>query len=341
MRKIVIHSPGSYDKLRLEEHPSPPLAKGHVRVAIKAAGINYADITVRWGLYESAKQYVGWPITPGFEFSGIVTESDDASFKVGDAVFGLTRFGAYASEIVVPAHQLYHRPNILDEVAAAGFPAVFLTAYHALFQNIVIRPGMRVLIHSAAGGVGSSLVQLAKLAGLYVVGVVGRAAKVALVKELGADAVIDKSNEDLWGRAREFSPEGYDLILDANGVETLKSSYEHLRPTGKLVVYGFHTMLPKEGGRINWFKLAWHWLKTPRFNPLDMTTANKSVVTFNLSFLFDRTDLLSEGMNEMLKWLVAGQIKVAKVTSYPAEQVADAHRDLESGKTTGKLVLTF
>ncbi len=341
MQKIVIHSPGGYEKLCLEEHPAPAMKPGHVRVAIKAAGINYADITVRWGLYESAKQYVGWPITPGFEYAGVVSESDDERFSVGERVFGLTLFGGYASEIVVPPHQLFKLPAQFDFATGAGFPAVFLTAYHALFQNIVVRPGMKVLIHSAAGGVGSSLVQLAKIAGLEVVGVVGRSEKVALVKSLGADAVIDKSQEDLWHRAQLYAPAGYDIILDANGVETLQASYEHLRPTGKLVVYGFHTMLPKSGGRINWLKLAWHWLRTPRFNPLQMTTANKSVVTFNLSFLFDRTDLLHCAMEEMLGWVEAGRVNVAKVTTYRASEVGHAHRDLESGKTSGKLVLEF
>ena len=341
MRKVVIHSAGGYEKLKLEEHSTPLIQPGKVKVEVKASGINYADITVRWGLYESAKKFIGWPITPGFEFSGIVSETEDDRFKVGDEVFGITLFGGYSSEIVVPAHQLYHLPKSFNFSQAAGFPAVFMTAYHALFQNIVVRPEMTVMIHSAAGGVGSSLVQLAHIFGMKVIGVVGSSHKVDIVKSLGADYVIDKSTEDLWQRANDLCPEGFDVILDANGVETLGESYKHLRPTGKLICYGFHTMMPKTGGRINWFKLIYNWLKTPRFNPLDMTTSNKSVVTFNLSFLFDRMDLLGEAMDEMLPWLEQGKIKVAKVNEYKVEDVAKAHADLESGKTIGKLVLTF
>lgn len=341
MRKVVIHSAGGYEKLKLEEHSSPIAKDGQVKVLVKAAGINYADITVRWGLYESAKKFIGWPITPGFEFSGTVLESHDDKFKQGDKVFGITLFGGYAEEIVVPAHQLYHLPTSMNYSQAAGFPAVFMTAYHALFQNIVVRPEMTVLIHSAAGGVGSSLVQLAKVFGMKVVGVVGSSHKVEIVKNLGADEVIDKSTQSLWGRAQEICPDGFDIILDANGVETLGDSYKNLRPTGKLICYGFHTMMPKTGGRINWIKLAINWLKTPRFNPLDMTTSNKSVVTFNLSFLFDRMDLLGEAMEKMMPWLEEGKIKVAKVNEYKVEDVALAHADLESGKTIGKLVLIF
>lgn len=341
MRKVVIHSAGGYEKLNIEEHPSPIPKAGQVKVQVKAAGINYADITVRWGLYESAKKFIGWPITPGFEFSGVVLESHDDKFKVGDKVFGITLFGGYASQIVIPAHQLYHLPASMNFSEAAGFPAVFMTAYHALFQNIVVRPEMTVLIHSAAGGVGSSLVQLAKVFGMKVVGVVGSSHKVDIVRKLGADEVIDKSSQDLWAKAKEICPAGFDVILDANGVETLGDSYKNLRPTGKLICYGFHTMMPKTGGRINWFKLALNWLKTPRFNPLDMTTSNKSIVTFNLSFLFDRMDLLGEAMEKMMPWLEEGKIKVAKVNEYKVEDVGLAHADLESGKTIGKLVLTF
>tara|TARA_R110000868_G_scaffold72133_5_gene210410 strand:+ start:3749 stop:4774 length:1026 start_codon:yes stop_codon:yes gene_type:complete len=341
MQKVVIHSPGGYEKLCLEEHSSPKCEEGSVKVKVAFAGINYADITVRWGIYESAKKFIGWPITPGFEYSGTVLESKSEKFKPGDEVFGITLFGGYASEIVAPEHQLYHKPQSLSFSQAAAFPAVFMTAYHALFQNIVIRPGMKVMIHSAAGGVGSSLVQLCKQAKLEVTAVVGRSAKVDLVKELGADFVIDKSSERLWQKARQICPEGYDIILDANGVETLGDSYKNLRPTGKLICYGFHTMLPKQGGRINWLKLAINFLKTPRFSPLKMTTDNKSVVTFNLSFLFDRMDLLGEAMQAMLPMLERGEIKVAKVSEYEAKNVGQAHADLESGKTVGKLVLKF
>tara|TARA_R110000868_G_scaffold117600_15_gene312584 strand:+ start:84857 stop:85882 length:1026 start_codon:yes stop_codon:yes gene_type:complete len=341
MQKVVIHSPGGYDKLCLEEHPAPEMKKDSVRVKVAFAGINYADITVRWGIYESAKKFIGWPITPGFEFSGVVMESDNDQFKSGDEVFGITLFGGYCSEIIIPAHQLYKKPTSLTFSEAAAFPAVFMTAYHALFQNIVVRAGMKVMIHSAAGGVGSSLVQLCKQAKLEVTGVVGRSDKVAIVKELGADHVIDKQTQELWSQAHKICPEGFDIILDANGVETLGDSYKNLRPTGKLVCYGFHTMLPKQGGRINWLKLAVNFLRTPRFSPLKMTTDNKSVVTFNLSFLFDRMDLLGEAMESMLPMLERQEIKVAKVTEYEAKNVGQAHADLESGKTVGKLVLKF
>lgn len=343
MKKIVIHSAGGYEKLCLEEHPSlTPLAR-QVCVQNEASGINYADIAVRWGLYASAKKFVGWPITPGFEFAGTVKSigAGVIRFKVGDPVFGVTLFNAYASEVVVPEHQLFIRPAAWTPLQCAGFPAVYLTAYHALFQHIRLRKGMRILVHSAAGGVGSALLQLCKIAECEAVGVVGASHKFDYAKECGAVAVIDKSKQDLWKEAERLSPQGYDIVLDANGVSTLKQSYNHLAPTGKLISYGFHTMLPKKGGHVNYLKLAFNYLRSPRFNPIKMTSENKSLITFNLSFLFDRPEFLAEGMTDMLKWIAEGRIKPPRVTAYPVEKVGEAHEKLESAQSIGKLVITF
>ncbi|HEX2554629.1 MAG TPA: zinc-binding dehydrogenase [Microvirga sp.] len=341
MRKIVVHRAGGYEQLKLETHPDPRPGDGQVLVRTEAVGVNYADVCVRWGVYESARRYVGWPITPGFEYAGRVEAlgSGVRHLAVGDPVFGLTRFGGYATHVCADADLVWPRPAALDPEAAAGFLAVHLTAYHGLLQNVVIRPGMRVLVHSAAGGVGSALVQLARLHGLVVVGVVGASHKVAYVQDRGADAVIDKSRQSLWDEAARLSPEGYDLVFDANGPETLARSYAHLRPTGKLMVYGFHTLLPKAGGRISYLKAGLGLLRMPRFKPLAMTTQNKGVVAFNLSFLFDRIDLLHPAVSDLVGWVEAGRIGAPGVRSFPLAEAALAHRALESGETTGKLVL--
>ena len=184
------------------------------------------------------------------------------------------------------------------------------------------------------------LVQLGKLAGCRVTGVVGAAHKVDPARAMGADAVIDKSTQPLWKTAERLAPDGFDIILDANGVATLRQSYRHLAPVGKLVVYGFHGMLPRRGGVPHRLRLAWDYLRTPRFSPFDLTTRNRSVLGFNLSFLFDRTATLQHGLQQLLGWLEQGKLQPPVVSCYPFESVAQAHRDLESGQTTGKLVLT-
>ena len=343
MRKVVIHAPGSHEKLKLEEHPEPRPGKGEILVDVEAAGVNYADCIIRMGLYESAKKYVGWPITPGFEVAGKVAALGEGAKgpAVGTPVLAVTRFGGYASRVSVPEHQVFPIPKGFSAADAAGFPAVSLTAYYALFELVRLRPGMTLLVHSAAGGVGSALVQLGKIAQCRVIGVVGASHKVEVARRLGADAVIDKSGQPLWQTAEKLAPEGFDVALDANGVETLGESYRHLAPAGKLIVYGFHTMMPKQGGRPNWIKLAADWLRTPRFNPLDLTNDNKSVLAFNLSYLFHRKDILSEAMERLTGWVEQGSFVAPPVKTFPVEDVAGAHRALEGAGTVGKLVLTF
>ena len=178
-----------------------------------------------------------------------------------------------------------------------------------------------------------------RIAGCRVIGVVGASHKVEAVQSLGADAVIDKSTRPLWQEAERLSPDGYDIVLDANGVSTLKQSYRHLAPVGRLVVYGFHSMLPRRGGIPHRLRLAWDYWRTPRFSPFSLTTRNRSVLGFNLSFLFDKSAIMQQGLRQLLQWLEEGKLQAPRVTTYPFERVADAHRDLESAQTIGKLVL--
>jgi NADPH:quinone reductase-like Zn-dependent oxidoreductase len=341
MKKVVIHTPGGYDRLQVETHPDPAPAPQEVLIRVAVCGINFADCVTRMGLYASARHYVGYPVTPGFEVAGTVlaTGSDISGPSPGTPVFAVTRFNGYASQVCVPCHQVFPVPEALTLEQAAALPAAGLTAWYALGELAHARPGDRVLVHSAAGGVGSMLVQIGKLLGCHVTGVVGAAHKTAAVQALGAEDVIDKSTHALWPEAERLAPEGYDVILDANGVATLRESYRHLAATGRLVVYGFHSMLVTRHGRPDRLRLALDWLRTPRFSPFDLTTRNRSVSGFNLSFLFERTALLQRGIGQLLEWTTAGRLQVPPITTFRFESVAEAQRALESRQTTGKLVL--
>jgi NADPH:quinone reductase-like Zn-dependent oxidoreductase len=254
-------------------------------------------------------------------------------------VVGVTRFGGYASHVCVDARQVCARPPGLDAVRAAALPTAFLTAWYALRRMARVERGERVLVHSAAGGVGSALVQLALEAGARVVGVVGAAHKVAAVRELGCDDVVDKSRDELWKRAQELAPDGYHAVFDANGHTTLRKSFEHLAPEGRLVVYGFHSALRTLGGRPDPLRLAWSVLRTPCFRPMEMTRENRSVLAFNLAFLFERVDALRPAFVELLELVRSGRLRAPAVTTFPLEEAAEAHRQLESGRSVGKLVL--
>lgn len=345
MRKVLIERPGGYDALRIVDAPDDDAAlaprAGEVLVDVEAIGVNYADAIIRMGLYASARELHGYPITPGFECAGRVVALGAGvdGIATGARVIVLTLFGAYASRLRVPVARVFPCPEALSMVQAAAIPTVFLTAWFMVHQQVHPRPGERWLVHSAAGGVGGALAQLGRLAGAEVVGVVGGAHKREAARAAGCAHVIDKSAESLWPVAERLAPGGYDAIYDANGVSTLGASYAHLAPMGKVVVYGFASMLPKTGGRPNWPKLAWDWLRTPRFNPLRMTQENRSVLACNLSFLSAQADRLAQGMHWLLQRFADGQLRAPPVATYALERVADAHRDLESGRTVGKLVL--
>ena len=343
MRKVIVHRPGGTRALVIETGPDPTPTGEEVCVEVRAAGVNFADLVVRMGLYRSAKEYIGWPIVPGFEVSGVIHAVGErvTNFSPGDRVIGITRFGGYASRICLPEVQVQRLPERLSFSEGATFPVVFLTAWYALHELSRLRPGRVVLVHSAAGGVGGALVALAKRAGCRVLAVVGSTAKVAAVQALGADVVIDKSREDLWRAVERAAPEGCHVVLDANGGETLRQSYAHLRPTGRVIVYGFHGLLRRGSDRLNLWRALVGWLQVPRFNPFQMVDQNTGVLAFNLSYLFDELPLFTEAMTELFGALERGEIAPLPVTELPFEEVAEAHRLLHSGETIGKVALVL
>src|SRR3569832_650626 len=205
MRRVMVRRPGGHEALELLEEADPVPGPVQVRVRVRAAGINYADVVVREGYYEAAKGH--YPITPGFEFAGVVDAvgTGISEFKVGDRVFGFTRFGGYASVQLCEPGRLRRMPEDWSFVVCAGLPAVQFTAYHALHKVAKVEMGETVLVHSAAGGVGTALLQQARLAGLRSIAVVGSAKKEAVARAFGADSVVVRG-DDLWDRIDEAAP---------------------------------------------------------------------------------------------------------------------------------------
>ena len=356
-----------------------------VVVRICAFSINYADCCIRWGLYESANRFVGYPIVPGFDVAGVVEQvipssssSSSTTFQKGDKVYGATFFGAYSTRCLIPANQLRKMPEGLSYAEAAALPAVSLTALYALHlggrfpfttseqseqqeeknSNItVIAPSNRsILIHSAAGGVGSMMVQMSKLLGLSpVVGVVGRTAKVDEAKALGCDVVIDKQRlreeeSSIWDSIKAAGPtDGYSIIADPNGVSTLQDSFEHLCPTGRLIVYGFHSNLPMGRDSLNpmeWIRMIFKASKMPAFDPMELVTLNKSVLGFNLSFFVNETNMLMPMYDQIERWLKEEgkddgkqKLRCPRITEMHMNDIGEAHQLLQSGKTVGKVVM--
>uniref|UniRef100_A0A0G4H944 Enoyl reductase (ER) domain-containing protein n=1 Tax=Chromera velia CCMP2878 TaxID=1169474 RepID=A0A0G4H944_9ALVE len=378
-KQVVIRSAGGSDRLEFESLASlppeleGPTPEGCVDIRVLRSGVNFADTAVRQGLYASAKKYegvngTGFPIVPGFEVAGeVVGVGEGVSGRtVGEQVLAVSRFKCYASRLRVASHLVFSIPKGWNLSEAAGLPAAALTAAYALeLGDVWPRKdhrdrSKRLLVHSAAGGVGSFLVQLAKAQGHFVVGIVGRQSKRELVQSFNADVVIHKEGNPKWkAEAVEAAGaplvpgerSGYDAIFDANGVSTLSWSFENLGPCGRLVVYGFHSMLPKSGSVwasrsccsvLYWLYLAYNYLRTPAFNPLDMTASNRSVMAFNLSFLFDfEVHKFVARFENILKLANEGKLKTPPVRVFPAPEARSAHDVLESGNSVGKLVLEF
>lgn len=361
-----------------------------VVLRIHAFSINYADCCIRWGLYESANRFVGYPIVPGFDVAGVVeriipsgSSTSPPPFQEGDRVYGATFFGAYSTRCLIPSNQLRKMPENLSFAQAAALPAVSLTALYTLhlggrFSSPIpkedgtrssssnktntsdcIAPSNRsILIHSAAGGVGSMMVQMSKLLGLSpVVGVVGRTSKVDEAKALGCDLVIDKqklreescsSSSSMWDSIRAAGPkDGYSIIADPNGVSTLQDSFDHLCPTGRLVAFGFHSNLPMGRDSLNpmeWVRMVRKASQMPAFDPMELVTSNKSVMGFNLSFFVNEIEMLEIMYDQIERWMSEtdgkkGLLRCPRVTEMEMENIGEAHQLIQSGKTVGKLVM--
>ncbi|GMH97139.1 hypothetical protein TrVE_jg7829 [Triparma verrucosa] len=345
-----------YNVARRTKHLRGSKRDDLVEVGVSHFAINFADVCIRLGLYESAIRNVGYPIVPGFDIAGVVTKvPNNCDLKVGDRVFGATLFGGYSTKVSVPKNQLREVPQYVTSEQAAALPAVSLTALHALTIagfpalskcSIPLGKNKSVLVHSASGGVGGMLVQFAKLCGAEnVVGVVGRKNKTEYAISLGCDAVVykeGKSKGEWWKEVEEANGGvGYKAIFDANGVETLQASYEHLDLCGRLVVYGFHTNLDNGTSLspLSWIRMIIGFLKMPRFDAMQMTLDSRAVLGFNLSFFENETELIGDYFNTITTWLSAKKFQLPKVNLYEMDEVAQTHELIQSGKSIGKIVV--
>jgi NADPH:quinone reductase-like Zn-dependent oxidoreductase len=293
-------------------------------------------------------RYIGWPIIPGFDFSGVVEwAGSDSGFQQGEKVFGFSLFGAYSSRVIVDMKQIRKLPKNITLEQGAALPAVSATALHAIslsggWPGPLVTSNKAALIHSAAGGVGSMLIQICKIAGYHpIVAVVGNISKAEYCKKLGADHVVVKSEKNWWKKIENISSDGYTAIFDANGLDTLFASYLHLSRSGRLVTYGFHSNLPKSPiiNPISWLKLIYGLIFMPKFDPMAMVLDSKSVLGFNLSFFAEEHELISLYLNAILNWIETGVLLPPETKTFPIEQIGIAHQCIQSGLSIGKILI--
>ncbi len=330
---------GGASVLHLAEGPRPAPQRGEVLIRTHFAGINFADIMARMGLYRGAP---GLPLVPGLEVAGVVeTAGPEAEgFAVGQHVLALTRFGGYRSHVAVPQGQVRAVPEGISLEAAAALPLTYLTAHLMMFRLGNLRPGQTILIHSAGGGVGTAAVQLARLSETHIL-CTASAGKHERLREVGAEECIDYRTEDFVAAVKAAtSGRGADLILDAQGPAHVQKSLKALARLGTVVAYG----VQRNVGRSRWqaasLKLLWELL-TARLSPVRLMNANKGVVGFHLGRLPPDSAAVQEALDELLPWLGEGRISPVVDKVFPAGEAAQAHAYIHARRNFGKVLLDF
>jgi len=319
MRAVRVNAFGGVDQLELVELPDPEPQPGQVRIRVEAAGLNYADVMQREGVYPGGPKP---PFISGFEAAGVVDAVGDAvvdevSLPVGTRVMAMSGTGAHAERLCVGSAACVRFPESMSFVEAAAFPVQYLTAYHALITLGRAVAGETVLIHAAAGGVGTAAIQIAKLLGLRVVGTASSEEKRQRIKDLGADEAFsyEEFDRELIG---ERAPQ---LILESVGGDVFRNSLAILPSLGRLVVYGAAS---KQVQPIDTLKLFFR---------------SQSVLGLHLSAIFQRPALMGASLKHLLEWIEQGKLKIQIGHVLKLTEIREAHELMMNRQNYGKIVL--
>jgi NADPH:quinone reductase-like Zn-dependent oxidoreductase len=335
MRQVWITRAGPPEVLQVREAPDPEAARGQVRIRVRAAGINFADLMARVGLYPDAPKI---PCVVGYEVSGTIDQVGEGvtEYRSGDRVLAMPRFGGYTDTLVVPAGQVFPMPRTMTFEEGAALPVVYITAHHMMLFTGVLHPGSTVLVHSAAGGVGLAAIQLAKTRDCTIFGAAS-ANKHAFLREQGVHHPVD-SNGDYAAQVRKVvGDRGVDLILDPVGGKSWTVGYDLLGSCGRLVAFGFSAAAA--GEKRNLIHAGLQLMKVKKFSPMTLMGDNKTVSGTNMGHLFDRPDVLRPQFAALLEMYEAGAIKPHVDRSFSFDDAPAAHQRIHDRKSTGKVLL--
>lgn len=341
MRAVVLTGTGGPEVLKVQEVPDPPVGTGQVRIAVKAAGINFAETLARVGLYPDAPKP---PSILGYEVAGEIETVGAGvdSYKVGDRVLAGTRFGGQAELVTVPAGQALPMPERLGFEQGAAFPVNYGTAYAALIVMGGLGQGERVLIHAAAGGVGIAATQVARNVGAEIFGTASPG-KHEAIRAQGVVHPIDYRNRDFEAEVMQITGgEGVDVIIDALGPTSFRKDYRLLRAGGRLVMYGI-SEVANEGGRNIPAALS-GMLKMPLatlpwWKSLAVMNENKGVFGLNMLKWWDREGSLDRLTTPLMDDLRAGRLEPVIAEAFPFERAGDAHQLIAERRNVGKVIL--
>jgi synaptic vesicle membrane protein VAT-1 len=335
MRQIWITKAGPPEVLQVREAPDPDAGPGQVRIRVKAAGINFADLMARVGLYPDAPKL---PCVMGYEVAGTIDQIGEGvtGFAMGDRVFGMPKFGGYTDTLVISAEQVFKVPEGMSFEEAAAFPVVYLTAYDMMLFTGNLRPGSSVLIHSAAGGVGLAAIELAKTRDCTIFGTASPS-KHKFLREQGCQHPIDSGGDYVAAVRAVVGDAGVDLILDPVGGKSWGEGYDLLAPCGRLVAFGLSAA--SSGKTRSLLHAVLQVIQVRRFNPMKLMDDNKSVSGTNMGHLFSRLDLLKPQFEALLALQAEGKIRPRVDRSFKFDEAAAAHHYIHDRKAIGKVVL--
>lgn len=330
MKAVVITKHGGPGVLQVEEQPDPALRPGEVRIDVAAAGINFADVMARMGLYQDAPDT---PCVVGYEVAGTVLELGDGVENVshGQRVLAGTQFGGYASQVVVPAADVMALPDELTFEQGAAIPVNYGTAWAALIGFGSLQRGERVLVHSAGGGVGVAATQIAKRSGAEVYGTASPS-KHERILELGVDRALDYTSS---GWERDIGH--FDVILDAVGGKSFRTSYDLLRPGGRLVAFGASAVV--SGEKKNIATALRTVLRMPRFNLIKQMQTSKAVIGLNMLTLWKDRGTLEPWISPLQEMLEDGTVKPVIAGHFSFEEAGAAQTMIVERRNVGKVVL--
>ena len=339
MKALVITEHGPPEVLRVQERTDPAVGPGQVRVRVRAAGINFADLLARVGLYPDAPKP---PAVVGYEFAGEVESLGEGveGVAVGDRVFGGCRFGGYAELAVAGADEVLPLPDGWSFEQGAAVPVVYATAYAGLVRYGSLQPGERVLLQAAAGGVGIAGTQIAKIVGAEVFGTAS-ASKHDAIRSFGVDHAIDYRSEDFVKAVRGITGEKrpLDLAMDAIGGASFRRSFSLLRAGGRLVCFGVSDV--QAGESRNRLKAVRSLARMPLFHPVKLMRESKAVIGLNMLTIWDSKGTLDEYIQPLSEWVADGTLRPVVAEAFPLERGPDAHRFVHERKNVGKVVLTL